>query len=161
MDPIRFTRPRSRQTVGAPGPLMPATARRCYTPSLFCPLFDPATKWLGQGKAFEYAQQNVNLNRVSRRPQARPKQALASPHGEASEEVLEGGAPGRATAAFRHALPPYRRRKRAQKRAHFTSQRAYPQIGSRNRRKLDCVRKTGFHFATKREEDAHARPPEA
>src|SRR5689334_9749321 len=37
--------------------------------SPFYPLFDPATKWLGQGKPFEYAQQNVNLRRVARRPQ--------------------------------------------------------------------------------------------
>src|SRR6266478_8234243 len=49
-------------------------------PTPFYPLFDPATKWLGQGKVFEYAQQNVNLDRVSRRPQAPAKQALASPH---------------------------------------------------------------------------------
>src|SRR5262245_38225837 len=37
--------------------------------ALFYPVFDPATKWLGQGKAFDYAQQNVNRRRVSRRPQ--------------------------------------------------------------------------------------------
>src|SRR5438067_10278213 len=33
--------------------------------ALFYPVFDPATKWLGQGKAFDYAQQNVNRRRVS------------------------------------------------------------------------------------------------
>src|SRR5215470_10054165 len=38
--------------------------------ALFYPVFDPATKWLGQGKAFDYAQQNINRRRVSRRPQA-------------------------------------------------------------------------------------------
>src|SRR4029077_7211524 len=37
--------------------------------ALFYPVFDPATKWLGQGKPFDYAQQNVNRRRVSRRPQ--------------------------------------------------------------------------------------------
>jgi hypothetical protein len=34
------------------------------------PLSDRGTKWLGQGKAFDYAQQNVNPDHVSRRPQA-------------------------------------------------------------------------------------------
>src|SRR5215831_9294208 len=79
MDPIRLTRPRSRQTVGAPGPRCPQR-RADAKPAPFYPLFDRATKWLGQGKAFEYAQQNVNLVRVSRRPQGagepRPLRAL-------------------------------------------------------------------------------------
>src|SRR6516162_6743764 len=99
MDPIRFTRPRSRQNVGAPGPRCPSTARRCYT-TPFYPLFDPATKWLGQGKAFEYAQQNVNLDRVSRRPQAPARQAFMS-----SQEVGLGGGAWR---RFGHARPGHR-----------------------------------------------------
>src|SRR6516162_6909678 len=78
MDPI--TRPRSRQNVGAPGPRCPQR-RADAIPAPFYPLFDPATKWLGQGKAFEYAQQNVNLDRVSRRPQALARQAFMSPQG--------------------------------------------------------------------------------
>src|SRR6266498_3550554 len=78
MDPIRSTRPRSRQNVGAPGPRCPQR-RADAIPHPFYPLFDPATKWLGQGKAFEYAQQNVNLDRVSQRPQAPAKQALSEP----------------------------------------------------------------------------------
>src|SRR5262245_44537688 len=40
--------------------------------ALFYPVFVPATKWLGQGKPFDYAQQNVNRRRVSRRPQGAP-----------------------------------------------------------------------------------------
>src|SRR6266404_2057285 len=92
MDPIRFTRPRSRQNVGAPGPRCPSTARRCYTHP-FLPSIDPATKWLGQGKAFEYAQQNVNLDRVSRRPQAPARQVSYALKGSAEDEVL-----GRASA---------------------------------------------------------------
>src|SRR5262249_12687668 len=79
-------------------------------PVPFYPLFDPATKWLGQGKAFEYAQQNVNLNHVSRRPQARPKQGLASARGA----VLGGGAWGGGSRHAYYGLPPrastYRRR---------------------------------------------------
>src|SRR5262245_37429269 len=132
---------------------MPATARRCYTHP-FYPPFDPATKWLGQGKAFEYAQQNVNLDRVSRRPQAGPKEALASPHGPGLRGGALGGRSGCACSSLPPArLNPYRRRSRVQKRAHFTSRGAYPQISSRNRRKLDCARKTGFHFAANREEE--------
>src|SRR6516162_400285 len=76
MDPI--TRPRSRQNVGAPGSRCPQR-RADAIPAPFYPLFDPATKWLGQGKAFEYAQQNVNLDRVSRRPQALARQAFNEP----------------------------------------------------------------------------------
>src|SRR6266550_4824402 len=47
--------------------------------ALFYPLFDPATKSLGQGKAFDYTQQNVNRNRVSRRPQALPVPRPSTP----------------------------------------------------------------------------------
>src|SRR5712691_6521461 len=54
IDPIRLTRPR----LGAPGP-PPATALRWHTDPLY-PLFDPPTKWLGEGKPFDYAQQNIN-----------------------------------------------------------------------------------------------------
>src|SRR6266700_4229824 len=70
MDPIRLARPRSRRTLGAPGPPTPAAAHRCYPKPLLYPLSDRGTKWLGQGKAFDYAQQNVNPDRVSRPPQA-------------------------------------------------------------------------------------------
>src|SRR5262249_10242379 len=127
----------------------------------FYPLFDPATKWLGQGKAFEYAQQNVNLDRVSRRPQAPARKVFVS-----SQGVDLGGS---ACKRFRHARPrpssgclspfvmPAGRKTRP-----FTSLREYPRISSRNRRKLDCARKTGFHFAANRKEKSpHVRPPEA
>src|SRR5919204_1858465 len=70
MDPIRLARPRSRRTLGAPGPPTPTAAHRCYPKPLLYPLSDRGTKWLGQGKAFDYAQQNVNPHRVSRPPQA-------------------------------------------------------------------------------------------
>src|ERR1700731_4896707 len=101
MDPIRFTRPRSRQNVGAPGPPDARQRRADAIPTPFYPLFDPATKWLGQGKAFENAQQNVNLNRVSRRPPAPGRKVFIS-----SQGVDLGGS---AWKLFRHA----RRRPRA------------------------------------------------
>src|SRR6266436_4483947 len=99
MDPIRFTRPRSRQNVDAPGPRCPQR-RADAIPTPFYPLFDRATKWLGQGKAFEYAQQNVNLDRVSQRPQAPAKQALASPHRADLRGGAFGGAPATPLPAF-------------------------------------------------------------
>src|SRR5215831_8538346 len=121
MDPIRFTRPRSRQTVGAPGPRCPQR-RADAKPAPFYPLFDRATKWLGQGKAFEYAQQNVNLVRVSRRPQALANQSLCEP----LPGALRGGAWGAlqltpVPAIHPRAPQPYRRCKRGAKRVHFTS----------------------------------------
>src|SRR5262249_37220765 len=75
--------------------------------------------------------------------------------------VLEGALHGGLLRPSAHALPPYRRRKWAQKRAQFPSQRAHSQISSRHRPKLGCVRKTGFHFATNREEEPHVWPLEA
>ena len=45
---------------------MPLDGAPMVNRSPFYPLFDHATKWLGQGKPFEYAQQNVNLGRVAR-----------------------------------------------------------------------------------------------
>src|SRR5215813_4349123 len=100
MDPI--TRPRSRQNAGAPGPRCPQ--RRAdpipgYTRP-FYPLFDRATKWLGQGKAFEYAQQNVNLDRVLQRPQALARKAPASPHRAGLRGGACGGAPTTPAPAF-------------------------------------------------------------
>src|SRR5262249_47699513 len=115
------------------GPPMPVNgAPMLYLPP-FYPLFDPATKWLGQGKAFEYAQQNVNLDRVSRRPQAPARKVFVS-----SQGVDLGGS---ACKRFRHARPrpssgclspfvmPAGRKTRP-----FTSLREYPRISSRNRR---------------------------
>src|SRR5215471_16299458 len=92
MDPIRFTRPRSRQTDRRCAGL-PDARQWCADaiPGPFYPLFDPATKWLGQGKAFEYAQQNVNLNRVSWRPQALAGQGLHKlSRGRPRTRCLEG-----------------------------------------------------------------------
>src|SRR5215813_14101008 len=38
---------------------MPVIALRWHTDPLY-PLFHPSTKWLGEGKPFDYAQQNIN-----------------------------------------------------------------------------------------------------
>src|ERR1700745_270015 len=81
MDPIRFTRPRSRQKRRCAGPPDARQRRADAIPTPFYPLFDPATKWLGQGKAFEDAQQNVNLNRVSRRAHAAAGKVFVSSQG--------------------------------------------------------------------------------
>src|SRR5215471_19691821 len=97
MDPI--TRPRSRQNAGAPGPRCPQR-RADAIPAPFYPLFDRATKWLGQGKAFEYAQQNVNLDRVSQRPQALAREAPASTHRAGLRGGAFGGAPTTPDPAF-------------------------------------------------------------
>src|SRR5262245_7580560 len=114
MDPIRFYASPLAANRRCAGPPDARDGAPMLHPVPFYPLFDPATKWLGQGKAFEYAQQNVNLNRVSRRPQARPKQGLASAHGA----VLGGGAWGGLQGALSGLPPPrfhpYRRCKRAQ-----------------------------------------------
>ena len=87
--PHPLTRPRSRHPThvgdsrhahlrpisGNPRSGAPAPVPRRGAPSgkpirRYSPRFDPATKWLGQGKAIEYAQQSVNLARVARWPQA-------------------------------------------------------------------------------------------
>src|SRR5262245_9671533 len=89
MDPIRLTRPRSRQNPRCAGPL-PPDGVPMVNRSPFYPLFDRATKWLGQGKAFEYAQQNVNPAPVARRPQNPPRE---------TPNVAPGGAAGGALQA--------------------------------------------------------------
>src|SRR5260370_14931701 len=100
MDPIRFTRPRSRQKRRCAGPPMPVNGAPMLYPPLFYPLFDPATKWLGQGKAFEYAQQNVNLDRVSRRPQAPARQVFHKLSGGPPRTRCLEGLPPRPAAAI-------------------------------------------------------------
>src|SRR5215475_6693950 len=67
MDPIDLRVPARGETSVRRAPY--ARCAPMLNEALFYPLFDPATKWLGQGKAFDYAQQNVNRRRVSRRPQ--------------------------------------------------------------------------------------------
>src|SRR5262245_32272122 len=78
MDPIELRVPARDESLSATGPLCPQQCTE-LNEALFYPLFDPATKWLGQGKPFDYAQQNVNRHRVSRRPQALPAPGRSDP----------------------------------------------------------------------------------
>src|SRR6476659_6444963 len=81
MDPIELRVPARGESLGATGPLCPQQCTDAKR-SPFYPVFDPATKWLGQGKPSDYAQQNVNRRRVSRRPQALPAPGPSDPDEE-------------------------------------------------------------------------------
>src|SRR5436305_1358527 len=70
-DPIRLRVPSWQQKSAAAGPRRPHADNGNWP--LSRPCFDRPTKWLGQGKAFEYAQQNVNSGSLPKGHRVLPK----------------------------------------------------------------------------------------
>jgi len=126
-------------------------------PMLYPPLF---TLYLirqqsGLAKAKPLSMHNKTLIRIvcrggHRRWRGKPSM---SPQGAAPEQVPGSASVTPGPGHRADILTPFVVQAGRGKRARFTSLREYPQVSSRNRRKLDCARKTGFHFAANRKEE--------